>query len=306
MNSKNQVEAAGGAGTGRSRSVRAVTLLREQRMSAAFSAFGMREVEGVPLDPILNVDDFRMSEATFPPHPHAGFSAVTYLFEDSKGAFINRDSLGDRSRIGPGSLHWTQAGRGMLHEEIPEVAGRECHGVQMFVNLRRTHKEAPPRAFHLPAEDVPEVHPVGGRVRVLAGELAGHRSPLTALLTPILLLDVHLDAHAALRIPVATGHSCAVLAIAGAGSVGDGADAHPLPAHAAAVFAHDGDEVVLGAGATGLQVLVIAGEPIGEPVVFGGPFAMTNRAELDDAFARYARGEMGQLAPSLPAGRSAR
>lgn len=273
--------------------------LEEHRMSSAFTAFSLRAVAGVSLDPILSLDHFRMSEPTFPPHPHAGFSAVTYMFEDSQGSFTNRDSLGDRSRIGPGSLHWTQAGRGMMHEEIPEVPGLESHGVQMFVNLRRADKNAAPRAFHVEAGDIPEVRGPGSRIRVLAGELEGHRSPLTDLLTPILFLDVFVDAGAEVRVPVAATHNALALALAGEGVVGSTVDRRPLAAHGAAVFARDGDEVQLGAGPKGLEVLLLAGEPIGEPVVFGGPFAMTSRSEVQDAFARFERGEMGRLEPSF-------
>lgn len=283
----------------RARSVKATAQLEEHRMSAGFSSFGLRGIAGASLDPILNVDDFRMSEPTFPPHPHAGFSAVTYLFEDSKGSFTNRDSLGDRSVIGPGALHWTQAARGMMHEEIPAVPGLESHGIQMFVNLRRADKDAPPRAFHVEASEIPEVRAAGARVRVLAGELEGARSALTELLTPILFLDVHLEPRATLRVPLPATHRAFVLAIAGAGTVGADADRRALPAHAAALFAEDGDELALTAGPEGLEVLVLAGAPIGEPVVFGGPFAMTSRAEIQDAFARYERGEMGRLAPSF-------
>jgi len=284
---------------GRARSIQAMTQLEEHRMSAGFTSFGLRGVAGATLDPILNVDDFRMSEPTFPPHPHAGFSAVTYMFEDSRGTFTNRDSLGDRSLIGPGALHWTQAGRGMMHEEIPEVPGVESHGIQMFVNLRHAHKDAAPRAFHVEAKDVPEVRGPGSRIRVLAGELEGHRSPLTELLTPILFLDVFLEAGAELRVPLPAGHNGFVLAVAGDGSVGSEGERRALPVHAAAVFANDGDEVHLAAGSKGLQVLFVAGKPIGEPVVFGGPFAMTSRAEVEAAFSRYERGEMGRLEPSF-------
>ena len=94
---------------GRARSVVVSVALEEQQMSPSFRSFGLRGLPGFPLDPFLNVDDFRMSQPTFPPHPHAGFSAVTLMLEDSRGAFVNRDSLGDRSRIAPGGVHWTMA-----------------------------------------------------------------------------------------------------------------------------------------------------------------------------------------------------
>lgn len=284
---------------GRVRSVRASTRLAEAQMGPGFSAHGLRHVDGVALDPFLSVDHFRMSQPTFPPHPHAGFSAVTYMFEDSPGGFTNRDSLGDVSRIGPGALHWTQAARGMMHEEIPERRGVVCHGLQMFVNLRADHKQAPPRAFHADAAAIPEVSVgAGTRVRVLAGSLAGARSPLDELLTPVLLLDVHLEPSARAHLPV-DAPSAFALGLAGAGVTGPAGAPRDLDAHVALAFAADGDHLELEAGPAGLHVLIGAGHPIGEPVVFGGPFAMTTRRDVEAAHARFQRGEMGRLAPSF-------
>ncbi|MBL8716149.1 MAG: pirin family protein [Myxococcales bacterium] len=278
------------------RSIAAKVSLGETRMGLGFTSFGLRHLPGYPLDPFLNLDDFRMSEPTFPPHPHAGFSAVTYMFEDSPGAFVNRDSLGDRSRIGPGTLHWTQAAHGMMHEEVPERAGEVCHGLQMFVNLRSDHKNAAPAAFHVEAGDIPEVSlGEGARVRVLAGEFAG-RSALPELLTPIVFLDVHLGAWAEAVLPIAAA-CCFLLVVSGGGTVG--VDRTAIQAHDAVGLAADGEDVVLAAGAGGLQLLLGAGRPIGEPVVFGGPFAMTTERDLAAAKARYARGEMGRLERSF-------
>ena len=250
-----------------------------------------------PIDPFLSVDEFWMSEPTFPPHPHAGFSAVTYLFEDSPGAFRNRDSLGDQSRIGPGAIHWTQAGRGMMHEEVPERPGTVCHGVQIFVNLRAADKHAAPRAFHADADAIPEVRPApGARVRVVAGALDDVRSPLTGLLTQVHLLDVQLEAHARLDLAVPAAHVGFALVVAGHGELGE--PARPIAVHQAATFGAGGGPLALAAGPRGLHVLVGSGVPIGEAVVFGGPFAMSTRAEVLEASARFQRGEMGRLAPS--------
>lgn len=101
-----------------------------------FTSYGLFDQLG-SLDPFINLTDFRMLLPYFPAHPHAGFSVMTYMFEDSGGAFINRDSYGDHSRIEPGALHWTQAGRGNQHEEVPEVPGEDCHGLQTDVGRPR-------------------------------------------------------------------------------------------------------------------------------------------------------------------------
>ncbi len=133
------------------------TILRPHPAAPGFVEDTAFHGGAVELDPFLALTDFHMTEPTFAPHPHAGFSAVTYMFRDSAGSFRNRDSLGDESVIEPGALHWTQAGAGMMHEEIPIEPGLDCHGLQLFVNLRSEHKLAPPRAFHVSAADVPVV-----------------------------------------------------------------------------------------------------------------------------------------------------
>lgn len=270
--------------------------LERQRLTPSFTSYGLRSSAAFPLDPFLNLDDFVMSEPTFPPHPHAGFSAVTYLFEDSAGAFRNRDSLGDRSRIEPGSLHWTQAARGMMHEEVPERRGDACHGLQMFVNLREEHKRAAPAAYHAAAAEVPEVLPSpGARVRVLAGSFGGAASPLTELLTPVTFLEVHLVAGGAIELPAPRDHTAFVMTIGGRGAVAAAA----IQAHEALLFAGDGERVHLEGGEGGLHLLFGVGAPLGEPVLFGGPFAMTRAEDLKDARERFARGEMGALEPSF-------
>lgn len=277
------------------RSIEKRERLVAQRMTPAFESYGLRSGPALSLDPFLNLDEFVMSEPTFPPHPHAGFSAVTYMFEDSEGSFVNRDSLGDRSLIEPGALHWTQAARGMMHEEVPEHAGTPCHGLQMFVNLKDEHKRAAPAAFHASRAQVPEVHPApGARVRVLAGRFGGVASPLSQLLTPVTFLEIHLAAGATVEVDAPSGHTAFAMTIRGSGRAADA----EVSAHEAVVFARDGERVRFDGGPRGLQLLFGAGAPLGEPVVFGGPFAMTRLEDIHEARTRFARGEMGTLAPS--------
>lgn len=279
-----------------SRSIAQRRTLDLHRVTPSFASYGLRSSASFSIDPFLNLDDFVMSEPTFPPHPHAGFSAVTYMFEDSPGAFINRDSLGDRSRIEPGAIHWTQAARGMMHEEVPERRGDACHGLQMFVNLEDAHKRAVPAAYHTSRADVPEVRPApGARVRVLAGRFGPVASPLTKLLTPITFLEVHLAAGVAIELDAPRGHNAFVLVIRGRGAVADAT----VEAHEAVRFVDDGEVVRLAGGEGGMQLLFGEGAPIGEPVVYGGPFVMTRAEDLEAAHERFARGLMGSLAPSF-------
>jgi redox-sensitive bicupin YhaK (pirin superfamily) len=114
------------------------------------------------LDPFLAIDHFEMALPFFPPHPHAGFSAVTYLFPQSQNGFVNRDSRGEALQIHPGDLHWTAAGSGVVHEEVPITRGVVCHGLQIFVNLHSSKKWMAPQALHLAAAQVPVVD-AGGR-----------------------------------------------------------------------------------------------------------------------------------------------
>ncbi|MBL8956387.1 MAG: pirin family protein, partial [Myxococcaceae bacterium] len=195
--------------------------LPRHQMTPDFYSWSLRgQLAGEALDPFLNLDDFHMSQPTFPPHPHAGFSAVTYLFEDSAGSFVNRDSRGNRQRIGPGALHWTEAASGIIHEEVPVVRGVDCHGLQMFVNLPVARHRAEPRALHLEANDVQVLAPAEGvRVRVLAGAAGGVRSSLDVV-PSVTFLDVQLKPGAVFELPVLEGHTAFVMGVSGRGLAG--------------------------------------------------------------------------------------
>lgn len=260
-----------------------------------FRVAGLRGQLGAHLDPWLGVDHFVMSAPFFAPHLHAGFSAVTYVFTASPGGFVNRDSLGDHTMIAPGGLHWTQAGAGLVHHEVPERTGVAAHGLQLFVNLAAADELAPPEVFRLRPDEVPEVEADGARVRVLAGAALGARSPLRALRTPVTLLDAHLAPGAALTHPVPPHHHAWLLVVGGAGEAGAPARATPLAADHAAALAPDGDALALRAGPGGLHVVIGHGAPLREPVCWDGPVAMSTAARAAETLARHARGELGHL-----------
>lgn len=140
------------------------------RIGSGFEAshFGEHFFNG-RIDPVVMVDHFQMTAPTFEPHPHAGISAVTYLFEDSTAPHVNYDSLGNQGPIEPGALHWLAAGRGAVHTEQPEGASPYVHALQIFVNLPANQKMASPFAVHAAAATIPEFHGEGVRVRVVAG-----------------------------------------------------------------------------------------------------------------------------------------
>ncbi len=272
------------------------TILRPHPAAPGFVEDTAFHGGAVELDPFLALTDFHMTEPTFAPHPHAGFSAVTYMFRDSAGSFRNRDSLGDESLIEPGALHWTQAGAGMMHEEIPIEPGLDCHGLQLFVNLRSDHKLAAPRAFHVSAADVPVVDAAPGvAVHVVVGSLGDVASPLEGLLTPVDLLDVEFAPGATVDLPADPARRVVALVVAGEVSVGGTA----LPTHTVASLRGTSDSLSLTAGDDGATVLLLAGTPIDEPVVFGGSFCMNTQAQIEDAQRRFRSGQMGSLTRSF-------
>lgn len=249
---------------------------------------------GRDLDPLIGIDHFHIRAPVFAPHPHAGFSAVTYLFEDGVGEFINRDSLGDRVVAHPGAVIWTVTGSGVLHEEFPATRGKLSHGLQIFVNLPAAEKLQPPRLLFVDGPDVPMRDLPGARVRVVAGSSGEVRG--LAVPSDITLLDVTLDAGAALEEAFPSDRS--VLAYVIKGSVLVGSERRRLQALEAASFADAEGAVRLEATAEGAQIVLIAGRPLREPLVSHGPFFMNTDDQIASAIDRYHAGGMGSLASS--------
>ena len=181
-------------------------------------SFRVKDFGGL-MNPLLMVDHFWMREDTFGLHRHEGISALTYVFPDSASAHHNIDSLGNELPIEPGDLHWFAAGRGAEHHEFPELEGSVVHALQIFVDLPTALKQAAPFALHVSANDVPVFQCDGARVRVVAGELNGVRSPLRTP-QPFWLLDGCLESGATIAIPVPPGWGVWLYAVAGAVRLG--------------------------------------------------------------------------------------
>ena len=274
-----------------------VVAAQPRRIGRSFSALSV-EMNGLGqfASPVMALDEFRVSAPTFGPHPHAGFSAVTYVLEGSQGAARSRDSLGNDIVVGPGGIVWTQAGSGAIHEEAPAESGRELHGLQIFVNLSAKSKLSPPRVFSLESGNVPEWRKAGNvRVRVVVGSFEGVKSPLIPA-EPFNFLDVELRTQLPFNLP--EGHNAVVYVLKGTIGVasGNGPEQRVDAEHAMAIGG--GGDVVFNAHYPS-QFVILSGASITEPVVAHGPFMMNDRAQIDAALARFRSGAMGSLSPSM-------
>jgi redox-sensitive bicupin YhaK (pirin superfamily) len=225
-------------------------------------------------------------------HPHRGFETVTIAWE---GAVAHRDSTGQAGVIGPGDVQWMTAGGGILHEEYHEGdftrRGGRMHMMQLWVNLPREHKMTAPGYQPITAADIPTVTLDGGAgtLRVVAGEHAGVRGPARTF-TPITLLDANLAAGGALSVAPPAGHNAMAIVTSGRVKTGEAeAGAGEL-----VLFRNDGERLELVA-TEAAHVLVLAGEPIREPIVQYGPFVMNTRQEIQQAFQDFEEGKFGPI-----------
>ncbi|HEE4992853.1 TPA: pirin family protein [Klebsiella pneumoniae] len=245
--------------------------------------------------PVMGFDHYRMRGPTFAPHPHAGFSTISYIFENSIGGLRNRDSLQNDLVIEPGAIVWTQAGTGVVHDEFPAQIGREVHGVQIFVNQARSAKALAPRMMHAAAADVPVVMDTGkNRTRVLSGRFSGARSSLDPA-EAFDLFDVQATGTWIYAVPPRRN----VLVYLLSGSVEIAADdeiRRLAPFQAVAAHMVKAGQLQMTA-LEPAQFLVLSGTDPGEPVAVHGPFIMNDQAQLAEAFERYTNGEMGRLMP---------
>lgn len=275
------------------RTVLAIDQLPERRLGSRLVTRDVQlSAERPELDPFLMVSLYAMRGATFPPHPHAGFMVATYILPESEVGFVNQDSLGTRNRIAPGALHVTVAGRGVLHEEQPEVEGHPAQGFQIWIDLPAAQRERTPEALHLDPAQVPRVALPGAEVRVLLGALAGVASPLV-LPTPVLLLDVAMPPHARCHLPLPAADHAVAFMLEGAVEAGwqrarSGQLLRTRP---------DGNVLALAAGPDGARFTVFGGTPLRQPRLMQGPFVASDAQQLMRFADDHAQGRFGSLRP---------
>ena len=224
-------------------------------------------------------------------HPHRGFETVTLAWE---GAVAHRDNAGHAGVIGPGDVQWMTAGAGIFHEEYHEEGftrrGGRMHMMQLWVNLPRAEKMAPPAYQPITKGDIPSVPlPGGGHVRIVAGDYEGTRGPAHTF-TPITMLDAELRAGE--RLPVALPVTYNAMAIVARGRVRAGA--HTAGAGELLLFANDAPGLELVAEEDA-HVILLSGEPLNEPVVAYGPFVMGSIEEIKQAIADVNAGRFGAV-----------
>jgi quercetin 2,3-dioxygenase len=273
----------------------------------AFAGVGMHD-----LDPFVHMD--QMGEVDYAPgepkgtpwHPHRGFETVTYLID---GIFDHQDSNGGGGRITNGDTQWMTAGAGILHIEAPPeqlvVSGGLFHGIQLWVNLPRANKWNPPRYQDIRGREAALLSSDdgGALLRVIAGDVAGHAGPGSTF-TPMAMVHATVAPGASLTVPWRAEFNALAYVLAGRGSVGD--DRRPIHNGQLAVFGA-GDTLTVGAdarqdsAAPNLEVLLLGGQPIREPVVHYGPFVMNTKAEIMTAMEDFQAGRLGQIpARDLP------
>ncbi|KAI4320813.1 hypothetical protein MLD38_034258 [Melastoma candidum] len=230
-------------------------------------------------DPFLILDEFSVTApGGFPDHPHRGFETVTYMLQ---GSMTHEDFNGHKGTIGPGDVQWMTAGRGIVHSEMPSGQGTQ-RGLQLWVNLSSKHKMIEPRYQEIPSREVAEASRDGVKVRAIAGEALGAKSPVYTR-TPTMYLDFTLDPGAYLEQPIPATWNAFVYVLEGEGVFGNAkSSAHYL------LLLGEGDGLVAwNKSSRPVRFILVGGEVIGEPVSQLGPFVMNTEEEIDEAIYEY-------------------
>jgi len=237
------------------------------------------------LDPFLLLDEFGSDNpkdyiAGFPPHPHRGFETITYML---KGKLRHKDSAGNEGYLTDGSVQWMTAGRGVIHSEMPEQTEGLVRGFQLWLNLPKEKKMIDPAYNDIPAKKIPIVDFEGGSARIISGKFLGITGPGQPH-TGVLYYDIDLDLSARFTMPIDNGWNAFIYIYEGSVRL----DREINQSHLI-VLDQEG-ELDLTAGKEGAKFIVVAGEPLNEPVARGGPFVMNSKGEVLKAFEDYQNG----------------
>lgn len=246
------------------------------------------------LDPFLMLDEFRSDNpqdyiAGFPDHPHRGFQTVTYMLA---GRMRHRDSAGNEGLLSAGGVQWMNAGRGLIHSEMPEQENGLMHGFQLWINLPSQLKMSEPGYRDIPPVDIPAITSENGvAIKIIAGESNGVRGAVQQPETEPLYLDFHFALGQAYSVSIPTGHNAFLYVYEGSLLAGDRGTR--VNAQQMAVLTND-------TAASGISLsakqhasaLLLAGKPLRENIVQWGPFVMNSREEVEQAMSDYRNGQL--------------
>jgi len=246
------------------------------------------------LDPFLLLDHFQSKnpadyQAGFPLHPHRGIETVTYLLT---GAVRHRDSVGNAGEIGTGDLQWMTAGRGIMHEEMPQVRPEGVAGFQLWVNLPARQKMIAPRYQNIHANEIAEVERDGGaKVRVIAGSVDGVTGPISGIAAEPMYLDVSIAPRGSFSLPIPRGHSAFAYVFEGEGKFGPADRIVKAPQ---LIVWDDGDSIQARVDESAVRFLLVSGKPLNEPIARYGPFVMNTKAEIEQTLRELQAGTFAQ------------
>ncbi|MFN5097453.1 pirin family protein [Limnohabitans sp.] len=248
------------------------------------------------LDPFLMLDAFGSDQpddyiAGFPDHPHRGFETVTYMIA---GRMLHRDSAGNEGLLQNGGVQWMTAGQGVIHSEIPQQADGVMEGFQLWLNLHSSEKMKAPWYRDFQNAQLPQFQtPEGVAVTVIAGSSHGVQGAVSREITQPIYLDVHMPQGARFEQTLPAGHNAFIYVYRG--EVRIGGQAVPLQRMAILKNTAQADGVVIEASANA-KLILVAGQPLKEPIVQYGPFVMNSKEEIYQALADFREGRLGERA----------
>jgi quercetin 2,3-dioxygenase len=279
--------------------------MREKKVQEIVQPYRVREGAGVfvqrtiggplkYLDPFLLLDHFHNArpedyEAGFPMHPHRGIETVTYVLS---GSVHHRDTLGNAGSIGPGDVQWMSSGRGIMHEEMPQVRPEGIHGFQLWVNLPAKSKMTKPNYQEVQKIGIPQfTTSEGAEIRVIAGSVGDVTGPVADIAANPIYMDVFVPANTQFQFPVPEDHNVFAYLFEGAATFGSNAD--EISATQLVTFG-DGDTVTVRTKDKSAHFIMASGKPLNESVARYGPFVMNTKAEIEQALEDLRRGTFVQ------------
>ena len=240
------------------------------------------------VDPFLLLDEFGSDNPDdyiggFPPHPHRGVETITYML---KGKFRHKDTAGNEGYLTDGSVQWMTAGKGLIHSEMPEQTEGSVRGFQLWLNLPKNKKMIEPEYNDIPADKIPIINIPGGEVKIIAGSFSGIKGPGKSH-TGILYFDIKINKGSRLEIPIDSGWNAFCYVYEGEIICGERVKKDHL-----ALFDKKGAFDCI-SNSSDTRFILVAGEPLNEPVARGGPFVMNTKAEILQAFEDYHSGKLG-------------